>query len=231
MLKQFLNFCFFFVLFVINSAAQETNSFDENGQRHGVWQKYFEGTKQLRYTGSFDHGKEVGTFKFYDKSGGHPTAIKRYTNGSDLLDVLFYTKSGNLISQGKMRGRNKEGEWLYYHKNGSSIMSRENYTNNKIQGTRIVYFENGTKAQETQYVNGLRQGNDIHFNETGVILKEYVYKEDILEGSVNLYNSDGSLLRQGQYKANRKHGIWKYYVNGKVEKTVKFPQNKIGVYN
>ena len=54
---------------------------------------------------------------------------------------------------------------------------------------------------------------------------------DKLEGPVKLYNNDGSLLREGQYKGNSKHGLWKYYKNGTLEKSVKFPQNKIGVYN
>lgn len=231
MVKKFLNFCFFFLVFSGNSFAQETNSFDANGKRHGVWQKYFEGSKQLRYKGTFDHGKEVGTFKFYDKSGGHPTAIKKYTVGNDLLDVIFYTKSGKLISKGTMRGRDKEGDWLYFHKDGTSIMTKENFTANKIQGIRTVYFENGNKAQETQYVDGLRQGKDIHYTENGTVLKEYYYVDDKLEGPVKLYNNDGSLLREGQYKGNSKHGLWKYYKNGTLEKSVKFPQNKIGVYN
>lgn len=229
MAKQFLNFCFFFLVFVSNSVSQETNSFDENEQRHGVWQKYFKGTKQLRYIGTFDHGKEVGAFKFYDKSGGHPTAIKRYTKGTNLLDVLFYTKSGDLISKGSMNGKNKEGEWLYYHRGSTTIMTKENYQNNKLHGTRIVYFENGNMAQEIQYIHGLKQGKDIHYNEKGIILKEFIYVNDILEGPVKFYNSDGSLLREGQYKNNRKHGLWKYYRNGAIEKTIKFPQNKIGI--
>ena len=80
-------FCYGFTI-----QSQEVNKIDNQGLRHGLWQKFFEGTKQLRYTGTFEHGKEIGAFKFYDKSGGHPTAIKTYTKGEELLDVVFYTK-------------------------------------------------------------------------------------------------------------------------------------------
>lgn len=210
-------------------AAQEYNQTDTNGKRHGIWQKYFEGTRQLRYSGTFNHGKEVGTFKFYDKNGGHPTAIKIYTHGTDLLDLTYYTRAGKKISEGKMKERSKEGAWIYYHKDGTSIMAREFYKNNALEGRRTVYFDSGQKAQETQYQKGLRQGPDLYYNENAVLLKKIYFKDDKLEGPAQFYNVDGSLLREGQYKNNRKDGIWKYYKNGKVEKTVKFPQNKIGV--
>lgn len=215
--------------FNFSLGAQSYNAFDAQGLRHGSWQKSYEGTAQLRYEGTFNHGKEIDTFKFYDKSGGHPTGIKTYTPGRELVDVKFYTKSGTKISEGTLRGRLKEGEWLYYHKNGTAIMTREVYLNDALEGIRTVYFPDGKKAQETTYKNGLKEGRDIHYNETGTVLKEYMYVNDLLEGPVKLYDYDGRLLREGQYKANRKHGTWKYYVDGTFEKTVKFPQNKIGV--
>jgi len=64
-----------------------------------------------------------------------------------------------------------------------------------------------------------------------VLLSSYTYVNGILEGIVKIYNDTGSLLREGYYKADKKDGIWKYYKNGKLEKEVKFPNNKIGVQN
>ena len=62
----------FLVLLVFGSflslttlVAQGVNQVDANGERDGLWQKFYEGTSQLRYEGTFQHGKEVGTFKFY----------------------------------------------------------------------------------------------------------------------------------------------------------------------
>lgn len=231
MIKQVLLILIFNIVLSVSLSGQNVNQFDAQGLRHGLWQKSYEGSKQLRYQGTFNHGKETGTFEFYDKSGGHPAAIKIYTTGIELLDVIFYTKTGTKISEGKMRDRAKEGEWIYYHKDGTSIMTREQYQNNVLEGLRTVYFEDGKKAQVTMYRLGLKEGKEIHYNETGSILKQFIYVHDLLEGPVKLYNYDGSLLREGLYRANRKHGTWKYYINGILEKTVKFPQNKIGVKN
>ncbi|TYA72610.1 toxin-antitoxin system YwqK family antitoxin, partial [Seonamhaeicola marinus] len=44
-------------------SAQTINKFDDNGKRHGIWKKNFEGTKVLRYQGKFKHGKEIDTFQ------------------------------------------------------------------------------------------------------------------------------------------------------------------------
>ena len=62
-----MKFKFLSLFLIVTSLvyAQDINQFDESGKRHGVWKKYFEGTKQLRYEGKFDHGKEVGKFLFH----------------------------------------------------------------------------------------------------------------------------------------------------------------------
>lgn len=231
MIRYIVTLCIVSVVFISKSIAQDQNQKDVQGLRHGTWAKYYKGSKQLRYTGTFNHGKEEGTFKFYDISGGHPIAIKTYTSGIDMVDVSFYTKSGKKISTGTMKDRSKEGEWLYFHDDGETIMTREYYTNNVLEGIRTVYYKDTKRAQETVYSNGLREGKDIHYNETGTVLKEFVYVHDVLEGAAKLYDYDGKLIREGAYKANRKHGNWKYYKNGTLEKTVKFPQNKIGIRN
>ena len=65
MIKQKIYFVIILTLVLTNVNAQSINQFDANGERHGLWKKNFEGTDQPRYEGTFDHGKEVGIFKFY----------------------------------------------------------------------------------------------------------------------------------------------------------------------
>lgn len=230
MIKQNLIFFFFCVIFQFSAIAQEVNNIDQNGKKHGTWRKFYDGTKQLRYQGTFEHGQEVGTFKFYDKKGGHPTAVKIYTDGNELLDVIFYTTAGKKVSEGKMKQRSREGKWVYYHQDGVRVMTEENYTKDVLEGERIVYFENGAVAQRINYTNGKENGQEVHYSEKGVVTKTYTYVEGKLHGPVKLYALNGVLLREGSYKDNKKHGTWKYYKNGKLTKTLKFPLNKIGVH-
>jgi antitoxin component YwqK of YwqJK toxin-antitoxin module len=117
--------------------AQEVNKLDTNGERHGLWQKNYGGTDQIRYEGTFEHGKEIGTFKFYcEDCKKVPMAVKEFELGSDIVDVKYYTPKGTLVSQGKMEGKNRVGEWLYFHKNSSKVMTSEFYKNGKLNGQK-----------------------------------------------------------------------------------------------
>ncbi|WP_405252372.1 hypothetical protein [Dokdonia sp. Asnod3-C12] len=211
------------------SVAQSYNQFDEDGKRHGLWQKTFDNENQLRYTGAFSHGQEVGTFNFYDSKGGHPTAVKVYTPDSPYIDVTFFTTDGKMVSKGRMNGRERIGEWLSYHQDGKSVMIKENYENGKLEGERSVYFINGVLAQQEFYKKGLKEGKATYYSEEKKVLKELQYVNDKLEGAVRLYNGFGQLEVEGTYKNNRKHGLWKYYKGDRVDKEIKYPRNKIGV--
>ncbi|RMB63934.1 toxin-antitoxin system YwqK family antitoxin [Dokdonia sinensis] len=210
--------------------AQDYNKNDKDGHRHGAWRKFFDGTQQLRYEGTFEHGKEVGTFKFYSEtSGKQPVVTMSYIDGSDLAEVVYFRESGKKISQGQMKKRNRIGTWKYYQEDGTTLMTTEEYVNGNINGERKVYFPNGQIAQKHYFIEGKEDGIDEHYNENGVLLKSYTYKNGLLEGWATLYDSEGNLEREGNYKSNKKHGTWKYYKNGKLDKEVKFPQNKIGI--
>ena len=232
MIKQLL---FFVVISSMLSSvlyAQEFNKYDENGERHGAWRKFYEGNKQLRYEGTFSHGKEQGIFKFYDRtSGKQPAATKSYITGSTVLDVVYYQKNGKKISEGQLDGRKRIGEWRYYHQNGETIMTTENYVNGVQEGEKTVYFENGKPAQHTIFVNGKEEGQDLHYAENGILLSSYTYVSGILQGPVKIYDITGNLTREGNYKEGKKHGTWKYYKGGKLDKEIQFPVNRIGVQN
>jgi len=87
--------------------AQEFNQFDANGKRHGKWQKNFDKTEVLRYQGEFNHGKEIGTFKFYKNIEGKAvlTATKVFNTNDNTATVTFFTSSKSKISEGQMNGK------------------------------------------------------------------------------------------------------------------------------
>ena len=53
-------------MFSISLFAQEFNQLDSNGKKQGLWKGVYEESKRPRYEGTFEHGKEVGMFKFFD---------------------------------------------------------------------------------------------------------------------------------------------------------------------
>jgi antitoxin component YwqK of YwqJK toxin-antitoxin module len=215
------------ILFFIStlSFAQDINRLDVDGARHGIWKKYFDDTKQLRYEGEFNHGKEIGLFKFYMliRKKSILTATKQYNNEDNTADVTFFSSRGKVISEGKMNGKLYIGEWTYYHNNSTKIMTLETYTNEgKLQGKRFVYYENGKIAEEANYINGSLEGISTWYSKKGVVLKTFIYKNNELHGMSKYYDEEGVLLIEGAYKRGKKTGVWRYFEEGKLVKEKDF---------
>lgn len=218
MLKRSFLFLLLFQMLLL-SGQTSTNQFDENGKRHGVWRKYYNNNR-VRYTGTFDHGKEVGVFKFYSASNSeNPVIIKKY-NDSDLADVRFYTPSGVLESEGKMRGKEREGKWLYYHEDGKSIMSEENYADGKLDGEYRTFYPSGEPTEIAYYKNGLLHGNYKKYSIKGFLYQDFNYSEGKLNGMAIYYSrKTGDLIKKGPFKDDQRVGTWENYVDGELVST------------
>lgn len=208
--------------------AQEAgNQYDENGKRHGPWKGYYEDDpSQLKYEGAFEQGKEIGLFKFYQPGLKKPVATRFFSPDSDIAEVQFLAQNGKVISEGKMRGAKRIGQWKYYHKNPDKLMMTENYENGVLNGEKTTYFENGNIAEKSFYKNGLLHGERILYSLNGVILEQMVYVDGALHGPAKFFNGKGELLSEGNYRNDQHHGIWKYYENGTLKEEKKFPQNQ-----
>lgn len=218
MMKQNLLLILLFVLFLTPAGAQDTiNQFDDQGRRHGLWKRNFEHTDEPRYEGSFNHGKEVGVFKFYILDGNTSvlSATREFDPHNDHIKVKFFSSKGKLISEGQMMNKAFVGKWLYYHHKNKHIMTVEHYNDRgTLEGEKIVYYPNGQITEKSYYKNGKIEGTSKVFSETGVLIKEISYKDGKLNGISKYYNSAGQLLAEGAYKDDQKHGIWKSYDNG-----------------
>src|SRR5699024_10791825 len=142
-LRSIITNVFILIGFQLFSQTDQINRYDQEGNRHGKWKKYYdENQKKPRYEGTFDHGKEVGTFKFYkSNSKGKPAATKTYHKNNDSITMKFFSKRGRLESEGKLIDKDREGVWKYY-KTGykDSLMMTENYQNGKLHGWKVIYF-------------------------------------------------------------------------------------------
>jgi len=216
-------FIFILTLVSLNIFSQiPVNQFDDNGERHGAWRKYFDKTKQLRYEGQFNHGKEVGTFKFYTLSRGISvlSATKLFNDDNAMAQVSFMSSKGTLISKGQMHNKLFVGKWIFYHNNSTAILSSEFYNEKgELEGEKQVFYKNGAIAERSNYIGGKLSGLSFWYAENGMVLKAFNYKNDELDGVCKYYDNSGVLEAEGAYKSDRKHGIWKYYKNGTLTET------------
>jgi len=217
MKKRFITFLFL-ITAVGGMMAQNVNKKDSNGKRDGLWKGVYETTKKPRYEGTFNHGTETGTFKFFADDPQSSLMATRKFEADGSCYTIFVDPAGVKVSEGREENHLQEGEWKYYHKNSKAVMSVEKYKQGKLDGLRKVFFEMGEIAEEANYVNGIRQGAYKKFNVKGVVLEEANYKNDNLSGQATYRDSDNNIVSQGIYTDGLKTGIWKFYEKGKLVK-------------
>lgn len=205
-------------------SQMQLNQTDTQGKPHGLWKKYYDNSKQLRYEGRFEDGKEVGEFKFYcEDCKENPVAIKIFNENNDIAEVKYFTK-GKIVSEGKMDGKDRIGEWITYHKDGKTPMVRETFKEGKLDGKKIIYYPNGQVTEEQTFKMGVKEGENLFYSPDGIVIKKLFYKDNMLDGKVFYYDGYGNLVIEGGYKADAKNGLWKYYKDGKEVMEESFPK-------
>ncbi|MDV6170107.1 hypothetical protein R1T16_16835 [Flavobacterium sp. DG1-102-2] len=219
----------FVSLFLLTTVAfaQNINKMDAAGKRHGAWKGTYEKSKRPRYEGTFDHGKETGTFKFFEDDKNSTLGATRIFAADGSCITTFIDAKGKKISEGKEVNKLKEGEWKFYAEGTEKLLSTEPYTGGKINGVKKVYFPAGNLAEEAVYVNGIKEGTYKQYNEKGTILEESTYKNDILDGPVTFRNAHGEVVSKGQFVANKKAGKWQFFEKGKMVKEEDMTNKKV----
>ncbi len=196
---------FLLALFFINiSFAQDINKLDENGKKIGLWKGVYEESKRPRYEGTFDHGKEVGMFKFFDDTKAGTVIATREFNTDNSCYTIFYNQKNNKVSEGKVVNKQFEGEWKYYHEDSPQIMTLEYYVNGQLNGVRKVFYMNGKIAEEITYKNGIKEGAYKNYTENGVIMEETLYKNGDYNGQAIFRDPSGKITGQGVFKNGKK---------------------------
>jgi antitoxin component YwqK of YwqJK toxin-antitoxin module len=226
-MKNYIPIIILTALFISNNsiiAQEKINQLDNNGKRTGAWEKYYN-NKRIRYTGQFEAGKEIGVFKFYSAlNSDHPIAIKTFDKSSSIAEVKFYTEVGILESSGHMDDKKRVGKWLYYHEDGETIMSEENYVDGKLNGEAKTFYKSGEITEILYYSKGKLHGNAKRYDIKGALVSDLTYENGKLHGLAKYFNIDGELMYTGNYENDVKTGKWEYYENGEQKNVNKLKQ-------
>lgn len=194
------------------------NSLDENGKKHGVWSGVYEESGRPRYEGTFEHGKEVGVFNFFDDTKAKSIiATRTFSSKDNSCYTIFYDQQKNIVSEGKEINKLREGQWKYYHKASKSIMTLEKYKNGKLEGVRTVYYPSGKVVDETIYKNGIKEGIYKKYSEKGIVLENSFFKNGEYDGEAVYKDPNDLVVAKGKFKNGKKVGKWQFFVNGKFE--------------
>ena len=222
MKKVYKNSCLILVFlnFYCLHSQNIYNKLDDKGIKNGPWKGVYSDTKNPKYEGTFEQGKEVGVFTFYDNTKTKIVLATREFNPQDnSAYTIFYDQFKNKVSEGKVVNKVYEGQWKYYHKASKTIMTIENYNKGKLEGLRTVFYANGKIAEEILYKNTLKNGAYKRYTETGIIIEETNYKNDQFDGLAIFRDAvDGNLVSKGKFVNGKKAGIWQFFQEGKLVK-------------
>ena len=206
-------------------AQDYVNKFDAKGNRHGLWKGTHKETNRPRYEGVFNHGKEIGVFKYFDDTNaGAIIATRDFSKGDGSCYAIFYDQKGNKVSEGKLLNKIPDGIWKYYHLESKTIMTIESYKNGKLDGTKKIFYNNSMLAEETNYSLGIKNGAAKTFAENGKPLDEHSYKNGQYQGLASYYDGNGNKMYEGNYANGKRVGLWKFFEQNKVIKEVKAAQ-------
>ncbi|MEE9349078.1 MAG: hypothetical protein V3U80_03460 [Flavobacteriaceae bacterium] len=204
----------------LQTVIAQNNNIDTNEKRHGIWKKTYK-SGNIRYQGEFNHGKEIGIFKFYKNvASSKPYIIKEYNNSNTEAIVKFYSSKGVLETLGSMNGKNRIGRWEYYHKDGITIRIIENYLNGKLNGKYTSFYENKKPSIEAHYKNGKLDGLYKRYAVLGHVYQELTYSNGTLNGKAIYHDREsGDIIKSGQYINDEKVGTWQIYIDGIASET------------
>ena len=225
--KLFIGF-----LFLVNTTMFSQgvyNKLDDKGNKNGPWKGFYSDTKNPKYEGTFDHGKEIGVFTFYDNTKTKVVIATREFNPKDnSAYTIFYDPFKNKVSEGKVVNKLYEGQWKYYHKTSKAIMTIENYIKGKLEGSRTVFYVSGKIAEEMTYKNNLKIGPYKRYTESGIIIEESNYNNNEYDGLAIFRDADdGTIVSKGKFVNGKKVGIWQFFQGGKLvkEENMSYPQS------
>lgn len=209
-------------------AQNDFNRVDDKGNKNGLWKGFYTDTKNQKYEGTFDHGKEVGVFTFYDNTKTKRVIATREFNPLDnSAYTIMYDQLKNKVSEGKVIDKLSEGQWIYYHKSSKAVMATENYVKGKLEGIRIVFYSNGKIAEEMNYVNNLKKGPYKRYTIAGIVIEETSYKDNQYDGAAIFRDPDsGKIVSKGMFTNGKKTGIWQFYPKDKPVKEINMSDPK-----
>jgi antitoxin component YwqK of YwqJK toxin-antitoxin module len=87
-----------------------------------------------------------------------------------------------------------------------------------LEGTRILYYENGKKEIEENYINGVMEGEYKSYYLNGEENVVAQFKNGVMTGMVKRYFESGTLMEEVTFEENEENGPFKeYYENGQIQ--------------
>src|SRR4029453_3783684 len=104
----------------------------------------------------FKEGGKVGVNVTYFENG--KTKLREVVSLNGTIKSEEMNEEGKLVSEKASRNQVPVGTWKYYWPDGKTVKIKEEYENGLLNGTRLVYYQNGEKQVDETYQFGMVTG-------------------------------------------------------------------------
>ena len=129
-----------------------------------------------------------------------------YEKGKRNGEWKYFHENGSISESGNIVLDQKEGYWKLFYSTGEV---KGEVTFNDGSGKFEEYYLNGGKKSEGQIIDEKKEGKWIYYAENGQLEGEADFENG--EGNYNGYYPDGSLKIKGQMKGDKRVGKWTLY--------------------
>ncbi len=225
-----------------------------NIRQGSYWYKY---GNSVRIKGQYENDSKQGNWQY---AIGNNFVINAFYNKGKKDSLWTYTNGDRLISEVKYRNDKREGTAIGYYNKRDNIQSTIPYQNNKIDGIKKTFYENGNIKFEVKYVKDTIDGDVKYYSIDGKVILHIIYKNgspfslEIMDlpdsiryisgnlkdgtGSISVYSKNSKtdsiiLISQREYSNGLLEGkCTEYENNGKIKFTGNYIHNfMVGQWN
>lgn len=207
-----------------------------SGNQHGEWVYYHE-NGQVSSKGIKKDGDYHGKWEYFFPDG-KLRLISYYENDNKEGVEQVFSASGTLVLEklfimDELHAYRKAGEseWKVLNSSVDSIeifnvqgalIFKESFNKGRLDGEKMIAFDNGQIAYQVFYKMGLREGAFKVYHANGKLFSEENYLSGEIHGESKFYNTQGQLEMTRDFVEGYAHGISQVFKNGKTVKTIKY---------
>lgn len=150
------------------------------------------------------------------------TLVTIACNTSTTEVIKVHNVKGILIEEYQIdKNTGKKTGWYKRYDAKGNLLEHANYLNDTLNGSRNLYFANGTPRTEETYENGLILGQFKEYYKSGQLLQEGTYKKidnrTAFDGLLITYHENGAVKEKVTMKGGEEDGPFEeYHENGNI---------------
>ncbi|OYQ32058.1 hypothetical protein CHU92_14340 [Flavobacterium cyanobacteriorum] len=169
------------------------------------------------YFGKEVNGKKMGRYKVLNKYGNIAAELNFADNELEGVQK-YYGLKGKLLEEKTFSKGKLNGKRIVYFENGNFRLI-EFYKDDKLDGLCTGYYINGGKSAEGNFSADLREGLHTEYYENGSKKTEANYLKGKLNGKYVYYDITGNVSNEQNFVNDERQGKLVEYYDGKIVKS------------